>query len=107
VLGTEAAFVVSWPDSQEDALRAGERPDTNPDWGREPESRWGRLVIGEHSEAVPSERGDWPRFYSLLAAALRDGGPPPVDPRDAVATLRVLELARRSAAERSVLVAGD
>jgi predicted dehydrogenase len=52
---------------------------------------------------VPSERGDWPRFYTLLATALRDGGPPPVDPRDAVAVLRVLEHARLSAANRTVV----
>ncbi len=99
VLGTEAAFVISALDSQEDVLRTGTRPDTSPEWGSEPESRWGALVKGEQSERVPSERGDWPRFYALLAAALRDGGPPPVDPRDAVTTLRVLEQARRSAAD--------
>jgi predicted dehydrogenase len=103
VLGTEAAFVVDGLDSQEDALRAGTRPDTDPDWGTEPESRWGRLIAGEDSTPVPSERGDWPEFYELLTAALREGDPPPVDPRDAVATLRVLELARRSAEERAVL----
>jgi predicted dehydrogenase len=100
VLGTKAAFVVQDLDSQEDELRAGRRPDTVPSWGTEPESRWGRLVQGEESEAVPSRRGDWPRFYALVAAALREGGPPPVDPRDAVTTLRILEAARKSAATR-------
>ena len=103
VLGTEAAFVVPELDGQEDALRSGARPDQVPAWGSEPESRWGRLVSGEESTPVPSERGDWPRFYSLLVGALRDGGPPPVDPNDAVATLRVLEAARRSAASREVV----
>jgi scyllo-inositol 2-dehydrogenase (NADP+) len=99
VLGTEAAFVMSALDSQEDRLRAGQRPDTTPDWGTEPEALRGRLVTGDASVPVPGERGDWPRFYALLEAALREGGPPPVDPRDAVATLRVvLEQARRSAA---------
>jgi predicted dehydrogenase len=103
VLGTKAAFLVAELDSQEDQLRAGVRPDHTSEWGLEPESRWGRLVAGEHSEPVPSERGDWPRFYAELEAALRSGGAPPVDPRDAVTTLRVLEAARRSAADRSVV----
>jgi predicted dehydrogenase len=107
VLGTKAAFVVQDVDSQEDELRAGRRPDTAPKWGAEPESRWGRLVHGEQSEAVPSERGDWPRFYAQLAAALRDGGPPPVDPWDAVKTLRILEAARESAATRSIAALRD
>jgi predicted dehydrogenase len=103
VLGTEAAFVVSALDSQEDALRAGLRPGATSEWGVEAESRWGRLVTGEQSVSVPSERGDWPRFYALLEAALRDDGPPPVDARDAVANLRVLEHARRSAVEGAVV----
>jgi predicted dehydrogenase len=107
VLGTEAAFVVSGLDSQENALRAGVAPDTDPEWGVVPEQRWGRLVAGDQSAPVPSERGEWPRFYALLASALHDGGPPPVDPRDAVATLRVLDHARVSAAERAVVTLPD
>jgi predicted dehydrogenase len=103
VLGTRAAFVVRELDGQEDALRSGTQPHEVPDWGSEPESRCGRLVSGEQSSLVPSERGDWPRFYALLVRALRDGDPPPVDPNDAVDTLRVLEAARRSAASREVV----
>ena len=66
------------------------------------ESRWGRLVKGEESEPVPSEPGAWPAFYTELERALREGGPPPVDPADAVATLEVIDAARRSAAERQI-----
>jgi predicted dehydrogenase len=103
VLGTKAAFVVQDLDGQEDVLRSGTRPDEVLAWGSEPEARWGRLVSGEESAPVPSERGDWPRFYALLLRALRDGDSPPVDPHDAVAALRVLEAARRSAASREVV----
>ena len=99
--------MVSDPDSQESKLRDGARPDTDPDWGMEPEARWGRLVAGEDSVPVPSERGAWPRFYSSLATALRTGGPPPVNPFDAVATLRVLECARRSADNRVVVAVAE
>jgi scyllo-inositol 2-dehydrogenase (NADP+) len=102
VLGTDAAFVLARLDSQEDRLRAGVRPDTVPDWGVEPEAHRGRLVTGDASVPVPGERGDWPRFYDLLATALREGGPPPVDPVDAVAALRVIEQARESAATATV-----
>jgi predicted dehydrogenase len=102
VLGTRAGFVIEDLDSQESALRAGRRPDES-GWGVEPESSWGKLIAGAEQQTVESERGDWPRFYALLAEALRDGGPPPVDPWDAVETLRILDLARQSAASRSVL----
>ena len=99
VLGTRAAYVVAEVDGQEDALRSGRRPDDPDTWGIEPQPRWGRLVKGEESEAVPSEPGAWPAFYTELERALRVGGPPPVDPADAVATLEVIDAARRSAAE--------
>jgi predicted dehydrogenase len=95
VLGTGAAYVVAEGDGQEDALRSGRRPDDPDTWGIEPESRWGRLVKGEESEAVPTEPGAWPAFYTELERALRVGGPPPVDPSDAVATLEVIDAARR------------
>ena len=94
VLGSEAAYTVEALDSQEDALRAGARPDDATPWGLEPEDRWGRLHGGEQEQVVRPEPGDWPRFYSELAAALIDGAPPPVDPRDAVTVLEILERAR-------------
>ena len=114
VLGTRAGFISDALDSQEDALRSGRRPDDvardargddghGGEWGAEPEAAWGRLVRGDEQEAVRSERGNWPRFYALLAQALRDGGAPPVDPWDAVETLRILDLARQSAATGTVL----
>ena len=52
---------------------------------------------------MPSERGRWSDFYAGVVEALRDGAPPPVDPRDAVEPLEVLEAARRSAAEGAVV----
>jgi predicted dehydrogenase len=90
-------------DSQEQALRSGRRPEAGAGWGSEPRSNWGRLVAGEEVETVQSEPGDWPAFYRSVARALRDGGRAPVDPWDAVETLRILDLARQSAERRSVV----
>lgn len=103
VQGTTAGFLVSALDPQEATLRAGVRPDRVADWGVPAEWERGRLVAGEHSVPVPPEPGDWPRFYALLRDALGGSGPPPVDPADAVQTLRVLDGARESARERSVV----
>jgi len=104
VQGTTAGFLVPHLDPQEAALRAGIRPDTVDGWGKPEQWDYGRLVAGDHSVPVPPEPGDWPRFYALLRDSLRNGGPPPVDPRDAVDTLRVLEAARRAAREHRVTV---
>ncbi|HEX8244263.1 MAG TPA: Gfo/Idh/MocA family oxidoreductase [Longimicrobium sp.] len=102
VLGSRAAYVKHHLDVQEAALRAGARPG-GPDWGEDPRDHWGRLGSGEAWETVPTERGDYPAFYAAVAAAIRNDTPPPVDPADAVAVLEIIEAARRSSTERSVI----
>jgi predicted dehydrogenase len=97
-LGTGGSYVVAQLDGQEDALRAGARPG-NGEWGAEPPDRWGSLMRGDDRTPVRSEPGNWPAFYAGVVAALREGAPPPVDPRDAVTVLEVLEAARRSSEE--------
>jgi hypothetical protein len=49
---------------------------------------------GEENEPVRSESGAWQRFYEQVGLALRGEGPMPVDPRDAVNVLEILERAR-------------
>ena len=96
VLGDRASYVKHGLDVQEDALRAGRRPD-EPGWGEEPEESWGRLGAGEDFRRVRTEPGAYARFYEGVASALREGAPPPVDPDDAVRALAVLDEARLSA----------
>ena len=104
VLGSEAALIVPEPDTQEDRLRAGERPDTVEDWGVERTPNRPRLIAGDRSVPLTGPPpGNWPAFYALLRDALRSGGAPPVDPRDALAALRVIEAARTSAATHAVV----
>ncbi len=77
--GTAGTYEKSGLDGQEDALRAGGRPD-DPEWGREPGEAWGRLYDGGEPRAIPTERGAYPAFYAGVARALREGGPPPGRP---------------------------
>jgi predicted dehydrogenase len=101
VLGERAAYVKHGLDGQEDALRGGGRPD-GPGWGEEPQDRWGLLGTEDQARPVRTEPGAYQRFYEGVVAALRDQAPPPVDPADAVAALRVLDAARRSAADGEI-----
>jgi scyllo-inositol 2-dehydrogenase (NADP+) len=93
-------------DPQEDALRLGMRPG-DPEWGREPRERWGRLstdVGGMHIDgATETLTGSYEHFYALLSDALITGGEPPVDPADAVASLRIIEAAQESARNGTVV----
>jgi scyllo-inositol 2-dehydrogenase (NADP+) len=98
-------------DPQEDALKAGMRPG-HPDWGKEPRQQWGRLstdVGGVHIDgSVETLPGSYESFYSLLRDALVAGGPLPVDPADALLTLRIIEAAQQSALSgNSVTLQGE
>jgi predicted dehydrogenase len=104
VLGTEGAYVVGGVDGQEDALRAGRTPASEgPAWGVEPETAWGHVVRGAEQVAVPSERGRWDTFYPAFAAAVRGTGRLPVDPREALAALEILDAVALSARDHRVV----
>jgi predicted dehydrogenase len=105
VTGTTGSYVNSTlMDIQEDLLLAGHTPATlGTEWGAEPPERWGRVYRGHDGEPVPSENGAWSTFYPAFARAVRDLGPVPVDPWDAVASMTVLDAARRSATEGVVV----
>ncbi|MDQ1527474.1 MAG: hypothetical protein QOG18_2087, partial [Microbacteriaceae bacterium] len=97
VLGSEAAYVVHGLDGQEPALKLGALP-TDDGYGVEPESAWGTLGIDGSDvplERVQSERGDYPAFYAGIADSIRNGSPLPVDPRESLETMRIIERAHR------------
>ncbi|MCX4748810.1 Gfo/Idh/MocA family oxidoreductase [Kitasatospora sp. NBC_01287] len=98
VLGDRAGYLKFGLDPQEADLRAGRRPGDGVPWGVEEAALHGTLGTDQESATVATDPGDYPAFYAALAHALATGTPPPVDPYDAVATLTVLEAARRSSA---------
>ena len=96
VLGTAGAYVVDGLDPQEAQLASGTSP-RDPRYGLVPEGRHGLVGTGAEARPEPTDRGRYPLFYEQLARALRGSGPVPVDPRDALAALEVIEAARESA----------
>jgi len=102
LLGSRAAYVKYGLDVQEAALRTHRRLDPT-GFGEDPRAAWGLLGHGDETRPIPTEVGGYQRFYEGVVAALRNAAPPPVDPTDAVAVLEIIEAARRSAAERSII----
>jgi predicted dehydrogenase len=90
VLGSRAGFTKHGLDPQEAALRDNARP-TDQGFGHEPEPAWGTLGLDGATEAVPTEPGRYAEFYALLATALRDSTPTPVDPADSVRVIELIE----------------
>ena len=95
VLGSESAYRVYGLDGQEPALKLKQWPGSE-GYGTTPEAEWGLLGI-DGSDAglttVPTELGDYPAFYAGVAASIMDGAPAPVDPRDALEVVRIIERA--------------
>ena len=87
-LGSRCGFVSWGLDPQEPQLAGGMRPD-DPRLGRAGSP--GRLGTDAHPDEVPLAAGDYAGFYRQLAAALRDGAPLPVDPRDSLAVLDLID----------------
>jgi predicted dehydrogenase len=124
VLGSRAAYVKWGLDVQEDALRAGARPG-DPGFGEDPPEAWGLLGTEEDARPVQTEPGRYVEFYERMEQAIRAAASPAREPPAAapdapatapappsappvplaagIATLRVIEAARASAAERVVV----
>lgn len=102
--GSKGSFVKSRADLQEAELQAGRRPDAE-GWGTEPASEQGMLTLDDEGrrQPVPTLRGDYGRYFSAIASALRQGRPNPVPAEEGIAVMRVIEAARESAAERKVI----
>lgn len=96
VLGSESGYTVWGLDGQEAALKGGAQP-SGADFGVADEADWGLVGIDGDLTPYPTERGHYDLFYADLADAILRGGPVPVDPRDA---LRVIEIIERIHAVR-------
>lgn len=105
VLGSGGAYLVTSYEGEptpfaafDDAYAETRRPG-------EPEHE-GWLVQGSDRRPVPAPSGGHGDIYPAVAAWVRGDGPVPVDPADAVATARVLDLARLSSERGQVVTAG-
>lgn len=120
VHGRRGSFVKHGFDPQEDALRAGRAPGRadpssggagpasgSAGWGLDAEADYGELVLDRDGVAVstrvPTLAGAHHAYYRALREAIVHGAPSPVPVDDAVAVMRVIEAAQRSAAEGRVI----
>ena len=95
VHGSGGSFVKFGIDVQEAQLKSGMDP-RDPNFGVD--DRTGSFTATDGSRSVvPAERGRYLDYYGLLvAAAVLDGAPAPVDPVDSRNGLMLIDLARRS-----------
>jgi predicted dehydrogenase len=102
VLGNLAGYTKYGLDVQEGQLAAGLRPGDE-GWGVGAADDDGVLGAGQEGRTVVTRAGSYEAFYAEMAGALVGQCPVPVDPRDAVTTLRVIGAAREAASTRRVV----
>ena len=111
VHGTLGSFVKYGLDPQEDALKAGGRPDAAApgNWGRD--AMPGQLVRQAGGQVLtapaPDMAGNYPAFYAQLLAHLRGQAPVPVSPADARQVIALLVRGEQSARQGHRVVTDD
>lgn len=109
VHGTRGSFVKWGLDAQEDALKAGHRPLAGTDWGLDTQAAT-LSTLGLDGETLQSRpvalrHGDYPAYYAGVRDAIVAGAANPVPAAQAIDVMALIELGRRSDAERRELPA--
>lgn len=94
------------PDRQQDQLAAGMTPGAD-GWGMPDDSGWFIQRRSGPPLPVRGERGRWQAFYDGVVNWVADGGDPPVGAAEGIATMHVIDAARRSSAESRVVALGE
>jgi predicted dehydrogenase len=102
--GTAGSYIKYGVDPQEEALKRGQTP-ADSHWGQDDAE--GR-IYSQADEATshhpyPNLPGDYRQYYARVRAAIVDKAPNPVPPEDAIAVMRIIELAIASSSSGRVL----
>ncbi|MHB8007222.1 oxidoreductase [Clostridium botulinum] len=104
VLGTKGSFIKYGMDIQEENLKNGLIPKDFKDWGKEPETLWGKInteVNELHMDGkIESELGDYRSFYKNVYLSILGEEELEVKPIQARNTIRIIELAQKSSEEK-------
>jgi predicted dehydrogenase len=103
--GTRGSYVKHGVDPQEDALRAGGKP-IGEGWGVDKLD--GEITL-QHNDGnaqkrtLPTRAGNYASYYAAVRDAIKEVGPNPVPPEQAIELMDLLDLGRQSAAEGRAL----
>lgn len=91
--GKLGSFVKYGLDTQEDALKNGDKVDEG-DWGIDPRDGTLTTYSGDnpHTEMLVTERGDYSAYYEKVRDAIRFDTPNPVSAQEALMVMELLEL---------------
>lgn len=95
ILGTQAKYIKMGLDPQESLLKTSGLIEKQQQI-QEFEGNRGQLSTEEHVELIQNEQGGYEHYFIQLADSIRQGTPPPVTAKQALNTIRLIELAIKS-----------
>ena len=100
VHGNQGTYRKFGLDTQEAALKAGQRPPAA--WGLDPQPGSLSVMVGgiPQTRTVPPVPGNYPAYYAGIRDAVLRGAPNPVPPGEAMGVMALIELGLLGAAER-------
>lgn len=98
LLGQNGSFQKFFLDVQEQAFKDGKIPQ-GPDWGVDPEDRWGKVYLENETLAYPTLPGDYRIFYQNIADAILKHTQLQVTLPQAISVLKIIEASFKSAQE--------
>ena len=105
--GINGTFEKFGLDIQEEDLTAGLTPNDKKNWGQEPIEHSGKLSLlvdgRDITETIISPPGNFTKYYQNIYDALINNKPLLVDPKDAMNTIKIIEIAIESANKKCTL----
>lgn len=105
--GDKGSFIKYGLDSQEDALKQGKVPG-DAHWGKDQEEYYGELTIGIGDRTlkgkIETKGGAYESYYLGIYHTIIDNKPVPVSASDAMNTIKVIELVKKSSQEKRLVV---
>ncbi|WP_432339197.1 oxidoreductase [Bacillus tequilensis] len=105
--GQQSSFIKYGIDGQEDALRAGRKPEDD-SWGSDDPQFYGQLTTvhgtNKKTETIPSVNGSYLTYYRKLAESIRKGAALPVTAEEGIDVIRIIEAAMKSSEEKRTIM---
>ncbi|WP_447641766.1 MULTISPECIES: Gfo/Idh/MocA family oxidoreductase [Chitinophagaceae] len=102
--GEQGSYVKDSMDPQENELKAGKRPSSSIDWGKETPAMYGKLVYLQEGSLkemqIPSISGDYTGFYQNIYDTLHKKAALKVQPEEGRNIIRIIEMAIESNEQR-------
>ncbi|TYR80652.1 oxidoreductase [Priestia megaterium] len=103
VHGSKGSFIKYGLDSQEEMLKAGQKP-VDDSWGADDACFYGELVTSEGTKrTVETVNGSYLTYYKKIADSLLHGKELPVTAEEGLNVIRVIEAAFKSSKEKKVI----